>query len=336
MKIPIWLFGFWAILAQANTIYIVPYPGTRPEITFYNPQFSPFAKKWVALREALEEEGYTIKFTQNAENLTNVTAIISLTNINANLLANLPSYPKERCWLFLYEPPVFSTRIYSSFLTEYFQKIFVLFDDLADEQTYFKFYYAQPLLKSLEASCDFSEKKFCVVMAGNKRSFHPQELYSARLKTIAFFNNFHPGELDLYGIGWHDFPNWKGTVLDKWKTLQNYKFCICYENMKDQYGYITEKIFDCFVSSCVPIYWGASNITQYIPAECFIDRRQFADEEMLYQFLKTMTPEQHQNYIDAASRFFSSPQAELFSIPHFIQFVRDQLKGLPKQPKLEL
>ena len=45
--------------------------------------------------------------------------------------------------------------------------------------------------------------------------------------------------------------------------------------MRDVLGYITEKIFDSFAAWCVPVYWGASNVTDYIPEGCFIDRRKF-------------------------------------------------------------
>ena len=41
--------------------------------------------------------------------------------------------------------------------------------------------------------------------------------------------------------------------------------------MRNVNGYVTEKIFDAFKAGCVPVYWGAENITKYVPAECFID-----------------------------------------------------------------
>lgn len=70
--------------------------------------------------------------------------------------------------------------------------------------------------------------------------------------------------------------------------IQNYKFAICYENIKNQNGYITEKIFDCFFAGCVPIYWGAKNVTKHIPKECFIDMRDFSSFEEVYVLIKNM------------------------------------------------
>ncbi|MCL1721757.1 glycosyltransferase family 10, partial [Vibrio parahaemolyticus] len=53
------------------------------------------------------------------------------------------------------------------------------------------------------------------------------------------------------------YKSYKGSVESKTHTLKNYKFCICFENAQMIEGYITEKIFDCFFSATVPIYWGA-------------------------------------------------------------------------------
>jgi len=41
------------------------------------------------------------------------------------------------------------------------------------------------------------------MIAGNKRSSHPLELYSERLRAIEWFEKEHPADFDLYGIGWN-------------------------------------------------------------------------------------------------------------------------------------
>ncbi|WP_226896450.1 glycosyltransferase family 10 domain-containing protein [Poseidonibacter ostreae] len=58
-------------------------------------------------------------------------------------------------------------------------------------------------------------------------------------------------------------------------------------------GYITEKIFDSFFAGCVPVYLGADNITEHIPKECFIDKREFDTYEKLYKYLKNMSDEEY-------------------------------------------
>ncbi len=320
-------FTFIQILS-AKTIYFVPYPGSNPEVTFYNAKSSIFAKKWVTLREMLEEAGYKVKFTNDAKNLKDVYAIISITNINSKLLANLKSYPKEKCWIFLFEPPVFLPSAYDPSLALSFGKIFVMFDDLIDNKEYFKFHYPQPELKMKEDLPTFEMKKLCVLIAANKSSKHPKELYSERIRAISFFSQMHGDDFDLFGPGWKGFSSWKGVVHNKWEVLENYKFSICYENMKDQFGYITEKIFDCFVSGCVPIYWGANNISDYIPKECYIDRRKFRSHEELYTFIKNMDQKKYEGYLKAIRKYLSSPKARLFSVDAFLELVQEHIASL--------
>lgn len=158
-------------------------------------------------------------------------------------------------------------------------------------------------------------------MVTNKTSNHPQELYSERLKTIMFFEKVAPQLLDFYGPGWHanKLTCYKGYASDseKFKTLAQYKFCICYENIKDIPGYVSEKIHHCLLTGCVPIYWGASNITDYVPAECFIDRRKFASNKELFEFLTSMTQQEYQEYLDATQKYLFSTQQLLFSDLYF-------------------
>jgi alpha(1,3/1,4) fucosyltransferase len=322
IALPLAIFG--------KTIYFVPYPGANPQQMFYNlyAGHDEYPKKWILLRDALEKAGFTVKFTNDAKDLQDFTCLISVTNANPSLIANLKDYPKNRCWFINVEPPVYLPHLYDRSLTTLFGKIFVMFDDLIDNNHYYKFYYPQPRQKRMKSMTDFSEKKFCVMIAGNKKSQHPGELYSERKKVLSFFSDLMTDELDLYGHGWKEYKNWKGVVGSKWKTIEKYKFCICYENMKDQFGYITEKIFDCFVAGCIPIYWGATNIQDYIPKECFIDRRDFSSYEDLYLFLKSMDRTTYQTYLKAIDRYFESPEAQLYSIDHFIAIIKKHLATL--------
>jgi hypothetical protein len=109
------------------------------------------------------------------------------------------------------------------------------------------------------------------------------------------------------------YKNYRGTVTCPRECLKHYRFCICYENMRDVRGYITEKLFNCLISYCVPIYWGASNITDYVPEGCFIDRRAFTDYETLYQYLKQMSAAEYARYLENIVQFLQSPAALKFT-----------------------
>ena len=55
-------------------------------------------------------------------------------------------------------------------------------------------------------------------------------------------------------------------------VLNKYKFVICFENSYSD-GYLTEKIFNCFLAGVIPIYKGCPDITNYIQPSCFVDAR---------------------------------------------------------------
>lgn len=226
--------------------------------------------------------------------------------------------PKEKMVLFLFEPPVVQPEIYDPKIQENFSKIFTWDDDLVDGKKFFKFFY--PVLKEpIEDAPSFRDKKLCTLINSRLSSKHPKELYSEREKVIRFFED-KPDEFDLFGRFWakRKYRNYKGEIGNKIETLKNYRFSICYENTKDVKGYITEKIFDCFQAKVVPIYLGASNVQDFIPKECFIDRREFGSDEELYCFIKEMPEERYNTYLIEAKKFIQSKESKLFSDNYFV------------------
>lgn len=148
----------------------------------------------------------------------------------------------------------------------------------------------------------------------DKSRLYPNQLYSERIKTIRFFEANEP-DFVFYGRNWNptEYPSYRGNVEDKIAVNKNYKFTICYENCRDLPGYVTEKIFDCFAAGSIPVYWGACNITDYIPKDCFIDRRDFETLEKLYAFLKDMSKEEYESYLERIDSYLNSPESDLFS-----------------------
>jgi len=61
-----------------------------------------------------------------------------------------------------------------------------------------------------------------------------------------------------------------GSKID---ALRPYKFCVAMENSEDDH-YVSEKVYDALVAGCVPIYFGAPNILDYVPhRDAIIDVR---------------------------------------------------------------
>lgn len=165
----------------------------------------------------------------------------------------------------------------------------------------------------------------CTMVISNKRSKHPQELYTAREGVIQFFEQKQTKDFEFYGWGWEGsgYATYRGATPDKVAEMKNYRFAYCYENIQGKRGYVTEKIFDCFAAGCVPIYWGASNVEEYIPSSCFIDRRKFKNEEELYHYLKAMPKKVYETYIANISKWLNSEEAARFSTENFVKIFEE-------------
>ena len=230
-----------------------------------------------------------------------------------------------------------------------YRKIFTWNDDLVDGNRFIKINFPNPIQRSpVDGFLD--RNRFCCLISGNKTLsvIDKRDLYVERVKSIRWFERNAPMDFDLYGVDWHipawgranigkltrrifkltsklfemyPFPSYRGRVEHKRDVLTKTRFAICYENVRDLPGYITEKIFDCFFSGCVPVYWGASNITQYIPADCFVDRRKFRNTEDVYVFLKAMTEEEFKGYQQRIVAFLQSEAAYPFSAEFFAETI---------------
>ena len=127
-------------------------------------------------------------------------------------------------------------------------------------------------------------------------------------------------KLDLFGGGWDKLyrippdvrkriaPLLKTpitSVSDKRDCLSRYKFNICFENYAAP-SYVTEKIFDAMLAGTVPVYLGAQNIVNYVPASCFVDASRFATMDELSDYLETITESQALAIISAGQDFLKS------------------------------
>jgi alpha(1,3/1,4) fucosyltransferase len=230
---------------------------------------------------------------------------------------HLDKLPKEKLILFMWEPPIRLREMYAEKVQSCFSRIYTFRDDLVDGKTYFKFYYPvrRPMLTKLPT---FHEKKFCTMIVGatcDKSQSHANELYSERIKAIRFFESEAEESFEFYGRNWDPtaYPSYRGPIDDKLSANKNYKYTICYENCRDLPGYITEKIFDCFAAGSIPVYWGASNIEEYIPRTCYIDRRDFETLDELYVHLKALTEEEYEAKLTAIRTYLESEASALFS-----------------------
>lgn len=207
-------------------------------------------------------------------------------------------------------------------LSKMFPVVFTWNDTMVDGKRFFKYRVPQPVHWPSFDEVPFTNRKMLVNISANKYHSSPFELYSTRRKSIQYFENRLGDQFDLYGIGWNmpvtygqrflklSFPlykSYKGIINSKVDVYPKYRFALCYENAQEP-GYVTEKIFDCLRSDCIPIYLGAPNITDYVPKGAFIDRRNFINDEDLAEFLLEMTEKEFNQYQKNIKEYLSGAQ----------------------------
>jgi len=212
----------------------------------------------------------------------------------------------------------------------------------------------------------FAERDIFSCLINANKAFReplPNDLYQERIKTIRWYERSAPELFELYGLGWQKpapaydlwgklkrsvaslrvklhgykpFPSYRGEVRDKASVMRRSKFAYCYENTQGPDNYITEKIFDSFLSGCVPVYWGAENVLEHIPAECFIDRRDFSDTMEVHHHLLKIGPERYASHQAAIANYLNSEQAQRFGVEWFVSHIVEPImQDLKHEPAYE-
>lgn len=91
-----------------------------------------------------------------------------------------------------------------------------------------------------------------------------KNLFQGHKKRMEFKNFLLGSDLNFKLLGKGFTP-----IQDKFDGLFPVKYALAIENYQ-QKDYWTEKLADCFLSWCLPFYWGAENIADYFPADSFI------------------------------------------------------------------
>lgn len=328
------------------TIYFVPFS----EAGLENKLFAPFANKnanvppFDYLKQYLEERGFGVKtidfWDKKNHREEDVVVVFDHPPVglykmmlfardfarrkqtfplkNRHLLEILPHFKKKI--LMQWESPANNPWVYRNIpaIVRHYDKVFFI----PKAARFPHFHYPQNFDALNATYFDAPRKSFMVMMNSSSRAkgFWNAELYSKRVEALRFFADH--GDVELYGPRWDrsglSFVRkiWKGFAENKPLTMSNYNFVLCFENATWP-GYVTEKIFDCMVVGTIPIYWGAPDIEEDVPTECFIDMRKFKNYGELRSFLRGLTAEDIRGYREAMRRYFISEQFKKFTPKHF-------------------
>ena len=297
---------------------------------------APFIK----LKEKLEALGYQVETLDMGKPSDYDKVIFFDYPMKEKMVCDINEIPFDKRILVITECEMIYNQNSRTDLLSYFTKVFTYNDDLVSRCGYQKINI--PNVKKQPLKVPFCDKKLITLIAGCKTSNEYGELYSARAEFIAFMEKNHPEEFEFYGMGWdlYTFTSpfsrlnrfrkirkimgnrhicYKGSIDRKLATQSNYKFVFAYENTSNINGYISEKIWDAFFSGCIPIYCGAPNIKKYIPSECFIDGRMFDDYESLYSYIKNMSEDVYNNYLEKIKSFIETDEAYKFYVDFYVE-----------------
>lgn len=97
------------------------------------------------------------------------------------------------------------------------------------------------------------------VLCSDKRM---SEGHLARLRLLDALHAHFGDRLDVFGRGFREVP-------DKGDAIEPYRYHVCFENTALP-DYFTESLTDTYLACALPIYWGCTNLAEYMPEDAFV------------------------------------------------------------------
>ena len=136
---------------------------------------------------------------------------------------------------------------------------------------------------------DHPKSKFCCFVVSNPKS----------IKRIDFFKKL--SQYQIVDSGGKVENNIGYLVSNKLEFMSPYKFMIAFENSSYP-GYVTEKIYECFFTNTIPIYWGSPTLSRDFNSDRIINRVDYNSDEELIEKIKYLDENQ-----EAYLQFISQP-----------------------------
>ena len=180
------------------------------------------------------------------------------------------------------------------------------------------------------------------LLAGDVWPMMDGDLYHERRKLARVADSFADQGFDFFGKGWNGeqiswcplyrnapYPCFRQQfVEDKIALLSGYRFTLAFENWRGSRLYISDKLFDGFLSGSVPVYLGEERIGEFVPPESFVDARRFANYRDLLAYLRACPEAEWQAMREAGQYFLSSEAAKKFGDESFAKRMVEILKRM--------
>ena len=131
-----------------------------------------------------------------------------------------------------------------------------------------------------------AKQKFCAFVVSNpsnslrNQAFHWLNAYKPVDSAGRLYNN-------VGDVIFVENAGGGGGELKKLEFLKDYKFCIAFENSRGD-GYVTEKLLAAKAAGCIPIYWGALNVTNDFADGSFLNMNHLQTPAELIEAVKQL------------------------------------------------
>ena len=121
-----------------------------------------------------------------------------------------------------------------------------------------------------------------------------------------------------YGKGWNS-SCYEGKLPNhgNFDVMASHRFTLGIENCSIP-GYVCEKIIYPMFCGSIPIYYGAPNIYDYVPSDCFINLRDFENDDIC-KYLSSMTNINQVKMLQNIKRYITSNESFTFSSVNYAQ-----------------
>lgn len=135
---------------------------------------------------------------------------------------------------------------------------------------------------------DHPKSKFCCFVVSNPKS----------VRRIDFFKKL--SQYQTVDSGGKVDNNMGYLVSDKLAFMSPYKFMIAFENSSYP-GYVTEKIYECFFTNTIPIYWGSQLIQKDFNPKRILSRFDYNSDDELIERIRYLN-ENYEAYLEFVSQ----------------------------------
>ena len=209
-------------------------------------------------------------------------------------------------------------------LNKYFDKIITYWEDLLDKPKveYFPFVSRFDTKNKYHLEIISKNRKYdksIGLILGNRPNNEKYEINGIKLQRLDYLRKQYVTTFDnitVHGQGWDELKDHTYIKIESIKNRMNddvdinqfykkFNFALIIENCNAK-NYVSEKIYDAWISGCIPIYYG-NNDKISLPKNCYIDVKDYKSIEKVKEYIDKLS----KNNID---EYYNNIQKNLIDI----------------------